>query len=139
MNYKNSNELQPINLENFQSSKFKNNFYQNSIPIDHSLWPKDKLIPVVFFVNKNIMKDGKEIDNHDYKNSLKYSALPNPNQPPIDEWVPAPEDKIFDHIRGAIIVPVHKFYNMPDDCKANEMFDYFYVTAKRCYNSIFWR
>ena len=135
MNYKNSNELQPINLENFQSSKFKNNFYQNSIPIDHSLWPKDKLIPVVFFVNKNIMKDGKEIDNHDYKNSLKHSALPNPNQPPIDEWVPAPEDKIFDHIRGAIIVPVHKFYNMPDDCKANEMFDYFYVTAKRCYNS----
>ena len=86
MNYKNSNELQPINLENFQSSKFKNNFYQNSIPIDHSLWPKDKLIPVVFFINKNIMKDGKEIDNHDYKNSLKYSALPNPNQPPIDEW-----------------------------------------------------
>ena len=135
MDYLNSNELQPIDKSKFQSARYAKSFYMPRMVLDRSMYPKGAKIPIVSFVDHDILKEDKDIQQHDFSNSLKYHRYPNPNQPPIDQWVPKAEDRIFDHIRGAIIVPVHKFFNMPDDCKANNMFDYFYVTAKRCYNS----
>lgn len=135
MDYLNSNELPPIDKSKFQSARYAKSFYMPRMVLDRSMYPKGAKIPVVSFVDHDILKEDKDIQQHDFSNSLKYHRYPNPNQPPIDQWVPKAEDRIFDHIRGAIIVPVHKFFNMPDDCKANNMFDYFYVTAKRCYNS----
>ena len=97
-------------------------------------------IHVIEFINQNIFNNEKNISTHDSARFLKAERSPyyqpNPNQPPIDQWAPqTPEDRIFSHIRGAIIAPVHKFFGMADDDSANNMFDYFYVTAKRCYNS----
>lgn len=110
-------------------------YYASTIKLDRSLYPKGTKIPVATIVNHAITKDGTSVSKHDYSNSLKYNSAPNQYQPYIDEWQPKPEDKVFTHIRGAIIAPVHKFFNLPDDDKANNMFDYFYVTVKRCYNS----
>lgn len=136
MDYKNSNELQHIDFDELQSSKYPKSFYAPRQTLNRALFKKGEKIPVVGFINQELLKDGDKARKHDYSNSLKQSIpVENPYQPPIDEWIPEPDDKVFDHIRGAIIVPVHKFFNMPDDCKANDMFDYFYVTAKRCYNS----
>lgn len=51
---------------------------------------------------------------------------------PCDEWKEEPEDRIFKHIKGAIILPVSKFYGVTDDTG----FDYFRLDIKqRCYNS----
>ena len=49
----------------------------------------------------------------------------------IDDWVPLPGDEIFRHTKGAIILPVSRFYGMPD----NPNFDCFVLSTKRCYNS----
>lgn len=49
-----------------------------------------------------------------------------------DEWEPQPEDRIFKHIKDAIILPVSAFYNITDDTEL----DYFRLDIKqRCYNS----
>jgi hypothetical protein len=96
-------------------------------------------IQVMDFVNRSLFKEGEQISTHNslmnsYKNITE--SCPSPmNQPPIDLWVPEPQDRIFTHIRGAVIAPVHKLFGMSDDDPANIMIDYFYVTAKRCYNS----
>lgn len=51
---------------------------------------------------------------------------------PCDEWIPEPEDRIFKHIKDAIILPVSAFYNITDDTEL----DYFRLDIKqRCYNS----
>lgn len=97
-------------------------------------------IHVVEFINQSIFNNERQISTHDSSSFLRAEKDPyyrtNPNQPPIDQWKPmTPEDRIFSHIRGAIIAPVHKLFGMADDDSANNMFDYFYVTAKRCYNS----
>lgn len=129
------------NETSYERRSYKDNsFYIPRLVLDRSLYPKGKKIPVVLQVNQNILKDNKDIAEH---NSTKNSMNgPSSNihgtveyQVPIDLWVPRPEDKIFSHIRGAIIAPVHKVFNMPDDGEANNMIDYFYVQAKRCYNS----
>lgn len=49
---------------------------------------------------------------------------------PIDEWEPDEEDIIFRYTKGAIVLPVSNFYG-----KKDTFLDYFYMTAKRCYNS----
>ena len=50
---------------------------------------------------------------------------------PVDSWQPEPQDVIFKHTKGAMILPVSKFYNVPD----NMNFDCFILSTKRCYNS----
>lgn len=49
----------------------------------------------------------------------------------IDDWVPKEEDMIFKQTKGAIILPISKYYNIVGDNKA----DYFKLNTKRCYNS----
>jgi len=49
---------------------------------------------------------------------------------PVDEWVPKEEEIIFQHTKGAIILPVAKFYNT-----TNPNLDYFMTAPKRSYNS----
>jgi hypothetical protein len=115
-------------------------FYSPRITLDRSLYPNGKKIPVVELVNTNIYANQSKVVSHNsVLNSIDHltsSSIPsNPNQVPIDSWVPGPEDKVFTHIRGAIIAPVHRIFAMAEDNKANNMIDYFYVTAKRCYNS----
>ena len=51
--------------------------------------------------------------------------------PLVDSWVPNPEDVIFKHTKGAMILPVSDFYGV--EPSAN--FDCFVLSTKRCYNS----
>ena len=44
----------------------------------------------------------------------------------VDEWIPNEEDILFKHTKGAIILPVSKFYNVLD----KESLDYFIITKK---------
>lgn len=115
-------------------------FYAPHFILDRSLYKPGQKIQVMDFVNTSLYKDGPQITEH---NSLRNTfsnmnshSKPNENQPPIDMWMPQdPSERIFSHIRGAIIAPVHKLFGMTDDDPAITMIDYFYVTAKRCYNS----
>lgn len=50
---------------------------------------------------------------------------------PVDEWLPLPQDMIFNHTKGAIILPVSRYY----DVAPNINFDCFVLSTKRCYNS----
>ncbi len=92
---------------------------------------------VMVLSDLNLFLDKNKMVNHNnlISNALSEVQSPMLNKPPIDQWVPGPEDRIFSHIRGAIIAPVHKIFGMDDNDAANLMIDYFYVTAKRCYNS----
>lgn len=129
-------------VESVSDLTYKNSrFYSPRNVLDRSLYKKGQKIPVIQFVTPNMYKDQEKVTQHNsYLNSINdmmtqthfVSAI---DQPPIDSWVSKPEDRIFTHIRGAIIAPVHKVFGMPDDDSANNMIDYFYVTAKRCYNS----
>lgn len=49
---------------------------------------------------------------------------------PVDDWEPTEEEMIFKHVKGAIILPVSKFYKVEE----NSFLDYFILSAKRCYN-----
>lgn len=51
--------------------------------------------------------------------------------PLVDDVKLAPEDIIFKHSKGAIILPVSKYFGVTD----NQQFDYFSLTSKRCYNN----
>lgn len=114
-------------------------FYDQHEVLDRSKFSDDELIPVIEIINKDIYKDGSTISSHSsaskVRDHLYNNAISDPSQPPIDLWIPRKEDKIFTHIRGAIIAPIHRFYGLSDTDPANTMLDYFYVTAKRCYNS----
>ena len=134
----NNNEI----IENENSLTYQNQrFYSPRFKLDRSLYKPGQLIPVMDFVNPNLYKQGNEIASHNslansYINMNNNLAHPNINQPPIDLWIAQdPKDRIFSHIRGAIIAPIHRLYGMQDNDPANTMLDYFYVTAKRCYNS----
>lgn len=138
MNYKNANELHNEAIGEY--SYGDDRFYMPRTKLNMALYKEGEKIPVVDFVDHSIFKEGASIAKHDFANALKAQPTPNivfnATKPPIDQWQPTcAEDMIFTHIRGAIIAPVHKFFNMSDDDAANDMFDYFYVTAKRCYNS----
>ena len=50
---------------------------------------------------------------------------------PVDSWVPEPQDLIFKHTKGAMILPVSEFYGVTN----NTNFDCFVLSTKRCYNS----
>lgn len=117
----------------------KEQFYAPRYQLNKALYPEGTLIPIVNIVNTDIFKNQKESVSQlhpvESANSLRKNGYMNSNQPPIDEWKPAPEDRIFTHIRGSIIVPIHKLFGMSDDDVSNNMIDYFCVSPKRCYNS----
>lgn len=49
---------------------------------------------------------------------------------PVDTWVCEPQDAIFKHAKGYILIPISQIFNRePGDL------DYFVVSPKRCYNS----
>ena len=123
-------------MENVNKNESRNSiyndqrFYSPRFKFNRSIYSKDYKIPIVYSVNKNIYN--KDIHQYNLHNSHNVNT---DIQPPIDVWKPLPEDMIFNHIRGAIIAPIHKFFGMSDNNAANNMIDYFYVTSKRCYNS----
>ena len=51
--------------------------------------------------------------------------------PEVDKWIMMPEDQLFTQVKGALIAPLHQFYNLPE----GNHIDYFYMTPKKCYNS----
>lgn len=119
---------------NYQDQRF----YSPRAVFDRSMYPEGQKIEIAYRVDKNIYKQANAIAAHNQMGYLNTNGVPvDPNiQLPIDMWKPqSPKDQIFTHIRGAIIAPVHELFGMPDDDKANNMIDYFYVTSKRCYNS----
>ena len=128
-------------IENDKDLTYENRrFYAPRMVLNRALYKPDQLIPVIEFINKDIYKSGSEVANHNSimnaKATLQNNAAPTQQQPPIDLWIPStPQERIFSHIRGAIIAPIHKFYGLADDDPGNTMLDYFYVTPKRCYNS----
>ena len=128
-------------IETENDLTYKNQrFYAPRLILNRSLYDPNQPIKVIEFINKDIYNHGEEIISHNsslnsYKNISNTVTPSRPFQPPIDEWIPTPEQRIFTHIRGAIIVPIHKLFGIPDDSPANTMLDYFYITAKRCYNS----
>lgn len=50
----------------------------------------------------------------------------------VDSWFPLQEDMIIRQTKNALIMPVSKFYGLPDD---SMVLDNFILTSKRCYNS----
>lgn len=131
--YLEEQQLSPEEELTFHDQKF----YSPRMVFDRSKYPEGAKIPVISIVNHDILKDGENIAQHNSRKELKDSVQSMDQfQPPIDQWVPAPEDKLFSHIQGTIIVPIHKLYNIPDTDKATiQMLDYFCMTPKRCYNS----
>lgn len=99
-------------------------FFSATMTLNRAMFKPGQKIPVMTFIDRDLYSK----TNSTFKNSVVY-------KPPIDEWKPNPEDMIFNHTRGAIIAPVHTFYGMSDDNEANNMIDFFYVFAKKCYNS----
>lgn len=113
-------------------------FYSPRTVFDRSLYPKGQAIPIVYVINKDVYREANQVSQHNQGQYLQQplNAVPHNVQLPIDQWIPqTPGDRIFSHIRGAVIAPVHKFFGMSDEDAAVNMIDYFYVTSKRCYNS----
>lgn len=50
---------------------------------------------------------------------------------PVDEWVPEEEDRIYKTMKGALRLPVSKYYGIES---LNDDLDLFSLQAKRCYN-----
>lgn len=48
---------------------------------------------------------------------------------PVDDWVPEEQDKIFRTCKGALVLPVSKYFGTE-----NDSFDKFILSTKRCYN-----
>lgn len=60
---------------------------------------------------------------------IEFGHFPS-NKPFIDEWEPAPEDMLFNYVKGAIILPTAEFYGVKDTSLNS-----FVLSPKRCYNS----
>lgn len=65
--------------------------------------------------------------------TVLYTIVPRSEvtYPPVDSWVPEPEDIIFKQSKGAIELPVSEYYGVQD----NPLFDQFSLITKRCYNN----
>ena len=48
---------------------------------------------------------------------------------PVDQWVPDEQDQIFRTCKGALVLPVSKYFNVE-----NDSLDRFILSTKRCYN-----
>ena len=114
--YLEEQQLSPEEELTFHDQKF----YSPRMVLDRSKYPEGAKIPVISIVNHDILKDGENIAQHNSRKELKDSVQSMGQfQPPIDQWVPAPEDKLFSHIQGTIIVPIHKLYNIPEIGRAS--------------------
>lgn len=131
-------------LTNYQQEEDKESvldqrFYSPRYVLDTSIFGEGEKIPVVTRVNMNIFNNGNQMTHHispgNVNHELKTNIMMPSIQVPIDDWVPQPEDKIFNHIRGNIIAPIHRFFGMSDDNSANNMIDFFSLSVKKCYNS----
>ena len=49
---------------------------------------------------------------------------------PVDQWTPDEQDKIFKTCKGALVLPVSKYFNLEED----PSLDRFVLSTKRCYN-----
>ena len=54
--------------------------------------------------------------------------------PIVDEWSPDKEDMYFTDAKDVILAPICKYYHM-DDGSANPRINYFWIKAKKSYNS----
>lgn len=54
-----------------------------------------------------------------------------PERPPVDEWEPQEEDKVFKQIKGAILMDVSSFFHLQE---RDPDLDAFSLEAKRAYN-----
>ena len=86
-------------------------FYMPNKILDRSLYKPGEKIPVVMIVNHNIMNNGANIANENSLVNSHYNLtqahlnmVPPQNQPPIDAWIPKPEDKLFNHIKSCTFV-----------------------------------
>lgn len=52
-------------------------------------------------------------------------------RPPVDEWIPKPEDMIFRTVKGALMCDISSFFGRENDPNL----DSFYLKSKRSYNS----
>lgn len=73
-------------------------------------------------------KDGHRIDPPEPYLCLKQNNL----VPPVDSWEPEPEDIIFNHVNGAIIVYISHLYGLDDP--SHDM-NKFMIYHKKSYNS----
>lgn len=125
--------------EDNKESVLDQRFYSPRYVLDTSIFGEGEKIPVVTRVNMNIFNNGNQMAHHispgNVNHELKTNIMMPSIQVPIDDWVPQPEDKIFNHIRGNIIAPIHRFFGMSDDNTANNMIDFFSLSVKKCYNS----
>jgi len=113
-------------------------YYLPRLTLDRSKFEKGETIPVISIINHNLYNKGEEISKHDTVQTMKSAVCMNYGEPkpPIDSWTPQSDaDRIFTHIRGAIIAPVHKIYRMPDNTQESLEFDYFSVTVRKSFNS----
>ncbi len=69
------------------------------------------------------MKAFSYIDENDQGNQFIQQFIP------VDEWIPAEEDKIIKTCKGAVVLPVSKYFNVDNDA-----LDKFILSTKRCYN-----
>ena len=115
-------------------------FYTPHSIFDKKLFETGKPIDIVYRINREIYKNAKVITSYN-RNPIQQQpsevVAGSVMQVPIDQWKAESEsDMIFTHVKGAIIAPVHKFINIPDEDETSvKMIDYFYMTSKRCYNS----
>ena len=65
------------------------------------------------------------------QNNFRLFDLNNEMWAYVDNWLPLEKDIVFKHVKGAILVPVSNFYNVPADLSL----DSFILSAKKCYNS----
>lgn len=129
-----------VKVETEKDLTFQNKrYYAPSYVLDRSMYKPGQKITVMEKVNYILFNEGEQVVKHNSisnaQSSLREQRTAPVGQVPIDSWIPGENDRIFTHIRGAIIAPIHKFYGLADDDEANLMLDYFYVTSKRCYNS----
>ena len=113
-------------------------YYLPRLTLDRSKFEKGETIPVISIINHNLYNKGEEISKHDTVQTMKSAVCMNYGEPkpPIDSWTPQSDaDRIFTHIRGAIIAPVHKIYRMSDNTQESLEFDYFSVTVRKSFNS----
>lgn len=62
--------------------------------------------------------------------AIRYENEPKPEFIPVDQWVPQPEDLIFQTNKRVLIVPISQYYGLQPDCNL----DSFAIGTKRAYS-----
>ena len=48
--------------------------------------------------------------------AIRYENEPKPEFIPVDQWIPQPEDLIFQTNQRVLIVPISQYYGLQPDC-----------------------